>query len=308
MRARILRELARPAIATGFKLTAVFRFAPSPNGYLHLGHAVSALDGFEKAQKSGGRFLLRIEDIDTTRCREDYVAAIFEDLSWLGLTWETPVLRQSEHFARYRAVADQLSALGLLYPCFATRSEIAAAALRDPIGFDPDGAPLYPGLHKGLSKSQIEKRMNDREPFALRLDMEKAMRAARDKLDRRPLTFVEIDEQGNRETVMASPGVWGDAIIVRKETPTSYHLSVVADDALQGITCITRGQDLYAATGLHRLLQVLLDLPEPDYSHHRLLTAADGRKLAKSAGDTSLRDLRAGGATPDAIRAMLQLR
>ena len=299
---------ARTANATGSSLTSAYRFAPSPNGYLHLGHALSAFDGFEKAKKADGRFLLRIEDIDTARCREEFVAAIFEDLAWLGLTWETPVLKQSEHFSRYRAVANTLSAMGVLYPCFATRSEIAVAALRAPIGFDPDGAPLYPGMHKRLSKSEIEKRINDREPFALRLDMEKALLVARGKLDGRPLTFVEIDEQGNRETVTASPEVWGDAILVRKETPTSYHLSVVTDDALQGITCVTRGRDLYASTGLHRLLQVLLGLPEPDYSHHRLLTMSDGRKLAKSVGDTSLRDLRASGATSDSIRAMLQLR
>jgi glutamyl-Q tRNA(Asp) synthetase len=289
-------------------LKPVYRFAPSPNGYLHLGHALSALDGFEKAQNAGGRFLLRMEDIDTTRCRDEFVTAIFEDLSWLGLTWEMPVLRQSEHFSRYRMLADKLSSMGVLYPCFATRSDIALATARNPIGCDPDGAPLYPGLHKGLSKSQIEKRMNDREPFSLRLDMEKALRLALQKLDDRLLTFTEIKGEGIRETILANPEVWGDAIIVRKETPTSYHLSVVADDALQGITCVTRGRDLYAATGLHRLLQVLLDLPEPDYSHHRLLTAPDGRKLAKSVGDTSIRDLRASGATPGAIRAMLQLK
>jgi len=286
----------------------VFRFAPSPNGLLHLGHALSALDGYQKATRAGGRFLVRIEDIDQARCREDYVAAIFEDLEWLGLKWETPVLRQSLHFSRYRAAAQALLDLGLLYRCFATRSDIASAAAASPAGFDPDGAPLYPGLHKGLAQSEIDRRLARDEPFALRIDMEKAMRMAAQKCEPSPLTFTEAADDGSERAIPARPETWGDAVIVRKDTPASYHLSVVADDAAQGVTHVTRGQDLYAATGLHRLLQVLLDLPEPVYAHHRLLLAEDGRKLAKSAGDSSLRELRARGVTADAVREMLQLK
>lgn len=288
-------------------MSSVFRFAPSPNGYLHLGHALSALDGFGKAEASGGRFLLRIEDIDTARCREEFVSAIFEDLAWLDLSWETPVLRQSEHFGRYGVAASKLSEMGFLYPCFATRREIAEAAAQSPFGTDPDGAPLYPGLHKGLGKSEIESRLQSGDAFALRLDMDKALDRAREVLGGQPLTFSETHPDGTTETIQARPDVWGDAVIVRKDTPTSYHLAVVVDDAALGVTHVTRGRDLYAATGLHRLLQVLLQLPEPRYAHHRLLLDADGRKLAKSAGDTSLRDLRCRGTKPDVIKRMLQL-
>ncbi len=285
----------------------VFRFAPSPNGYLHLGHALSALDGYEKAKQASGRFHLRIEDIDTARSREVYIAAIFEDLAWLGLTWEVPVLQQSQHFPRYLAMADKLTALGVLYPCFATRSEIAAAAAANPTALDPDGAPLYPGLHKHLSLEDIALRRARGEQAALRVDVEKAIALAGRKLDGQPLTFTEIDSAGLQHTLNATPQIWGDAVIVRKETPASYHLAVVADDAFQGVTHVTRGRDLFAATGLHRLLQVLLDLPEPLYSHHRLLLGPDGRKLAKSAGDTSLRDLRNSGARLSDIRRIVQL-
>lgn len=288
-------------------MNIVCRFAPSPNGYLHLGHALSAIDGFETAQRAGGRFLLRIEDIDTARSREEFVVAIFEDLAWLGLTWETPVLRQFQHFDRYRDLASRLLDMGLLYPCFATRAEIAATAGQNPEARDPDGAPLYCGLHKGLPKADIARRREQGEPFALRLDMDKSLARASAMLNGQPLTFVEIDKDGYSDAVEAHPERWGDAIIVRKDTPSSYHLAVVADDALQGVTLVTRGRDLFAATGLHRLLQVLLELPAPQYSHHRLLLGGDGRKLAKSAGDTSLRELRAKGATPHDIRRMLQI-
>ena len=287
-------------------LPPVFRFAPSPNGFLHLGHAFSALDGFEKAQASGGRFLLRLEDIDGARCRKSYVTAIFEDLAWLGLVWETPVLRQSQEFPRYRHLAEKLQDLGVVYPCFATRREIAEAAAKTPQGVDPDGAPLYPGLHKKLAPVEAARRQASGEPFALRLDMDAALSLARTKLKGAPLTFIEIDASGRSQTIEAHPNLWGDALIVRKDTPTSYHLSVVADDAIQGVTCVTRGMDLFAATSLQRLLQVLLDLPQPVYSHHKLVLGPDGRKLAKSARDTSLRQLRAAGATPDDIRRMLQ--
>ena len=284
----------------------VCRFAPSPNGYLHLGHGLSAIDGFETAQRLGGRFLIRIEDIDAARCREDFVTGIFEDLAWLGLTWDTPVLRQSQHFQRSKALAQKLWDMDVLYRCFATRSEIVAA-VHDAAARDPDGALIYPGLHKGLAPEDIAARMRRGEPYALRLDMTKALALADDIMNGQPLTFVEVSPMGKSETVAARPGIWGDAIMVRKDTPTSYHLSVVADDAHQGVTRVTRGRDLYEATCLHRLLQVLLQLPEPKYSHHRLLMDGDGRKLAKSAGDTSLRELRSRGTKPEDIKRMLQL-
>jgi glutamyl-Q tRNA(Asp) synthetase len=282
----------------------VFRFAPSPNGPLHLGHALSALTGFDMAQRSGARFLVRIEDIDVARCREEHVGGIFEDLAWLGIAWEEPVLRQSQHFGTYAQAAQSLEAQGLLYPCFASRSEIEAAA---PGEVDPDGAPLYPGLHKALPRDEIETRVENGERFALRIDMERAMARARARLSGAPLTFTELDEQGRPQVVEAEPERWGDAVILRKDVPASYHLAVVVDDARQAITHVTRGRDLYAATGLHRLLQVLLRLPEPLYHHHRLLLDAEGRKLAKSAGDTGLAALRAGGASAGDVRRMLRI-
>jgi glutamyl-Q tRNA(Asp) synthetase len=269
------------------------RFAPSPNGELHLGHARSALIAHDWAGSHGGRFLVRIEDIDTARTRNDFVSGIFDDLGWLGLTWQEPVLHQSRHFHVYRDAADRLAAMGLLYPCFASRNEILAAS--DPTQLDPDGVPLYPGIAKCRSPAAIAADMAAGLPFALRLDMDRALELARHKLAGALLTFTELDANANATTIEAHPERWGDAIIVRKDTPASYHLAVVVDDARQGITHGTRGRDLFAATGIHRLLQVLLDLPEPLYHHHPLVTDADGRKLAKSAGDTSLRALRAGG-------------
>jgi glutamyl-Q tRNA(Asp) synthetase len=278
----------------------VFRFAPSPNGPLHLGHALSALTSFDMAKRAGGRFLLRIEDIDVTRCREEYVTGIFEDLAWLGLTWEEPVLFQSQHFATYVEAAQWLEGQGLLYPCFASRTEIEAVA--DPNAVDPDGAPLYPGLHKDLRRAEIDTRMQNGERFALRIDMQRALAKARERLGGAPLTFTEIDDSGAANVIEAHPERWGDAVILRKDIPASYHLAVVVDDARQGITHVTRGRDLYAATDLHRLLQVLLGLPEPAYHHHRLLSDPEGRKLSKSAGDTGLAELRASGATSGDIR------
>lgn len=284
---------------------AVLRFAPSPNGYLHLGHALSALTGYEMARRLGGRFLVRIEDIDIGRSRPEYIAAIFQDLAWLGVRWEQPVLRQSEHFADYRAAAARLEALGLLYPCFATRAEIAAAS--DPSHRDPDGAPLYPGLHKHLPAAEIAQRVAAGQPFVMRLDMAKALPVATARLLGAPLAFTSLASDGAASRTLARPERWGDAVIVRKDVPASYHLAVVVDDARQGITHVTRGLDLLAATDLHRLLQVLLALPEPSYHHHRLLADATGRKLAKSAGDISLRQLRAGGETPEGIRRRIGL-
>lgn len=275
-----------------------FRFAPSPTGELHVGHALSALIGWHWAQRLGGRFLLRIEDIDTGRSRPQHISGIFEDLTWLGISWETPVLFQSQHFEWYQAQARRLQRMNLLYPCFATRKEIAeAAAVQAQRQADPDGADLYPGLHKTLSAREIELRQAQGQPFALRLDMVRAIKAARAINNDSDLTYTALDARGVAEEVIAQPERWGDVIIVRKDVPASYHLAVVCDDARQGVTHVTRGQDLEAATDLHRLLQVLLGLPAPLYHHHRLLLDADGRKLAKSEGAPSLASLRRAGMT-----------
>jgi glutamyl-Q tRNA(Asp) synthetase len=282
----------------------VFRFAPSPNGELHLGHALSALDGYEQARAAGGRFLLRIENIDIGRTRPEFVAGIFADLRWLGLEWEEPVLFQSQRMDAYRAAAARLEDLGLLYPCFATRSQIEAAVMDG--ASDPDGAPLYPGLWKGRTAQEIAGMRAAGESAALRIDMAAALKLAAEKLGGAPLTFVEMAGDGARQAVEAHPERWGDAVIVRKDVPTSYHLAVVVDDAWQSVTHVTRGRDLYAATDLHRLLQVLLDLPEPIYRHHRLIVDETGRKLAKSAGDTSLRLLREQGVSTIDVRRMLK--
>ena len=231
----------------------VFRFAPSPNGFLHLGHAYSALLNCELARRSGGRFLLRIEDIDATRCRPEFETAIYEDLAWLGIAWETPVRRQSDHLADYRAALDRLAAMGLLYPSFESRAEIAALVKeREADGVwprDPDGAPLYPGTAKSLPADERERLLRSGGAYALRLDMDAACRFAGD------LTWTERGSGPDGETgkVAARPEAWGDVILARKETPTSYHLSVVIDDALQGVTDVVRGQDLFWSTGVHRL-------------------------------------------------------
>lgn len=276
----------------------VFRFAPSPNGLLHLGHAYSALLNFDRARETGGRLLLRIEDIDATRCRPEFETAIYEDLAWLGIAWETPVRRQSEHLAEYRAALEKLAALGLVYPAFESRAEIAKlVAAREADGpwpRDPDGAPLYPGDAKSLLASERSRLIDTGAPCALRLDMAAACRRVAG------LTWNELGEgpDGERGMVAARPEAWGDVILARKETPTSYHLSVVVDDALQGVSEIVRGQDLFPATSVHRLLQVLLGLPEPAYRHHPLIRDANRRKLSKSSQATGLRELRAAGATP----------
>src|SRR5207253_5673458 len=279
----------------------VFRFAPSPNGYLHLGHAYSALLNFDLARRAGGRFLLRIEDIDATRCRPEYEAAIYEDLAWLGVSWETPVRRQSDHFAAYRDAIEKLSAQGLIYPAFESRADIArlveAREQEAPWPRDPDGAPLYPGTAKSLSSAERQERMTSGAPFALRLDMDAAIARAG------ALVWTEQGAGPNGETgqVAARPEAWGDVILARKETPTSYHLSVVVDDALQGITDVVRGQDLFWSTSVHRLLQQLLDKPQPVYRHHHLVRDEAGQKLSKSTESTGLRELRAAGATPAEI-------
>jgi len=285
----------------------VFRFAPSPNGYLHLGHACSALLNFDLARKSGGRLLLRIEDIDAARCRPEYEAAIYEDLAWLGMAWETPVRRQSEHFAAYRDAIEKLSAQGLIYPSFESRAEIARlveAREKDaPWPRDPDGAPLYPGTAKSQSPAKRQELMASGLPFALRLDMDAAIARAG------PLAWTEQGAglAGETGEVAARPEAWGDVILARKETPTSYHLSVVIDDALQDVTDVVRGEDLFWSTSVHRLLQHLLGLPQPVYRHHPLVRDETGQKLSKSTQATGLRELRGAGATPAAIRRLIGL-
>jgi glutamyl-Q tRNA(Asp) synthetase len=288
-------------------MTPTFRFAPSPNGYLHLGHAYSALLNAAMARESGGRLLLRIEDIDPQRCRPEYEMAIYEDLRWLGISWHEPVRRQSENFSDYRAAVAKLEADGLIYPSFESRGEInALVAERESSESwprDPDGAPLYPGNARKLPLAERERRRAAGETFALRIAMDAAI------VRTGALSWTETGSgpDGQSGRIAAVPERWGDVVLARKEVPTSYHLAVVVDDALQGVTDVARGQDLFWATGIHRLLQGLLGLPEPTYHHHRLILDADGRKLSKATQATSLRELRAGGAGPADIRRMVGL-
>jgi glutamyl-Q tRNA(Asp) synthetase len=285
----------------------VFRFAPSPNGYLHLGHAFSALLNFDLARQAGGRFLLRIEDIDATRCKPEFEDAIYQDLAWLGIAWETPVRRQSEYLADHRDALEKLTARGLVYPSFESRAEIARLVAREeteaPWPRDPDGAPLYPGAARQLAPDERSRLLQTGAPYALRLDMSAACARAGD------LHWIEKGEgpEGETGTVAARPGAWGDVILARKETPTSYHLAVVIDDALQGVSEVVRGHDLFWSTSVHRLLQRLLGLPEPAYRHHHLILDDAGQKLSKSTKATGLRELRASGATPADIRRLVGL-
>ena len=284
----------------------VFRFAPSPNGPLHLGHALSALTGYEMAQACGGRFLLRIEDIDLGRTRAEHIEAIYADLAWLGLTWEQPVWRQSTRFAAYREATARLQADGLVYPSFANRSQITAALedAADPAR-DPDGVTLLPPQLRELDAHHASSRIARGAPFALRLHMPRALAAASERLGGAPLTFREISPAGVIETRPCRPERWGDCVIVRKEIPASYHLAVVVDDAAQGVTHVTRGQDLLVATDIHRLLQVLLGLPEPIYHHHRLILGPDGQKLSKSAQDRAMAELRASGLDAQTLKLQI---
>jgi glutamyl-Q tRNA(Asp) synthetase len=270
------------------------RFAPSPTGFLHLGHAYSALIAWRRAREGGGRFLLRLEDIDPGRCRPEFARAILEDLEWLGLDWDGEVRVQSEHLAEYQAVLDALSARGLLYPCFCTRADIqreVAAAAHAPHG--PEGAPRYPGTCGALSADERAARLAAGVPHALRLDMRRALSAVSDVL-----TFEEEGE-GN---IVCNPAQFGDVVLARKDAPASYHLCVTHDDALQGVTLVTRGEDLKPATHLHRLLQALMGWPATRYAHHRLLLDASGRRLAKRDKAATLRDLRAQGVPPGEVR------
>ena len=285
----------------------ILRFAPSPNGYLHLGHAYSALLNHDMARELGGRLLLRIEDIDIERCRPEYEAAIYEDLRWLGISWIDPVRRQSAHFDDYAAALAELEARGLIYPSFESWSELnAMVAELDRHGQwprDPDGVPIYPGRARKLSPAERTRRRAAGEPFALRLAMDAAVARAG------ALTWTETGAGPRGETgiVTAAPQLWGDVVLARKETPASYHLAAVLDDALQGVTDVVRGQDLFWATSIHRLIQALLGLPEPTYQHHKLILDDEGHKLSKSTAATGLRELRAGGATPRDIRRMVGL-
>jgi glutamyl-Q tRNA(Asp) synthetase len=285
----------------------ICRFAPSPNGYLHLGHALSALVNFDLARAAGARFLLRIEDIDRARCRREFETAIYEDLAWLGIAWDGPVERQSEHLDEYRAALARLAADGLVYPSFESRAEIAALVAAAPGTWphDPDGAPLYPGGAAALSRSERARRSAAGEPYALRLDMAAAIARA----GASALTWSETGSGPDRETgtVAAAPARWGDVVLGRKEAPSSYHLAVVVDDARQGVTHVMRGRDLFWSTSVHRLLQALMGLPVPLYHHHRLVLDVDGRKLSKSTQATALRALRRDGITAAEIRRMVGL-
>jgi len=277
-------------------MAEVTRFAPSPTGWLHLGHAYAALFAQEAAGQ-GGRFLIRLEDIDGTRARPVYEEAIYEDLAWLGLKWETPVRRQSDHFDDYRAALKKLEALGVLYPCFCTRREIQeeiARAGNAPQG--PDG-PLYPGTCRVRDAAERNARIAAGEAYALRLDVSKAVLLVSHEL-------AWIDRERGR--CKAQPNVFGDVVLARKDTPASYHLAVVVDDALQDITLVTRGEDLMQATHLHRLLQELLGLPVPEWHHHRLITDELGKRLAKRDDARSLRSLRAAGWTPERVKEAIR--
>ena len=279
----------------------VTRFAPSPTGYLHRGHAYSALTAFEAARahrQEGGRFILRIEDIDRTRCRPEYEGAIYEDLAWLGLDWEAPVRRQSDHMSDYDAALRDLSARGLTYRCFRTRREIAEA-----IESAPHGA-MEAFRGEALPPDEEARRVEAGEPYAWRLSLAAAERAL-GGFD--ALTFQEGGEgpAGEHGTIQARPELGGDVVLARKDVGVAYHLAVVTDDALQGVTDVIRGQDLFDAAHVQRLLQALLGLPAPTYRHHRLLAGPDGKRFAKRDHAQTLRELRASGMTPQALRAEL---
>jgi len=282
----------------------VTRFAPSPTGYLHLGHALAALTAWETARSAEGRFLLRFEDIDRARARPEYENAIRDDLAWLGITWAEPVLRQSERFPAYRAALETLEGEGLLYPCFCTRSEVAAEIAR--AGEAPHGpeGPLYPGTCRRLSEVERVGRIAEGATYALRLDNLKARARVG------ALSFEEHGRGPSGETgrIAVDPLSFGDIVIARKDTPASYHLSVVVDDASQNVTLVTRGFDLFGATRVQRVLQALLDLPCPQYAHHRLVLGEHGRKLSKRDAAMSLRALRESGMTASGVRDMLVLR
>jgi glutamyl-Q tRNA(Asp) synthetase len=298
------KSMTEPDRQTAGNTAPVFRFAPSPNGRLHLGHALSALLNADMAETLGGRLLLRIEDIDLTRCTPELEQAVIEDLTWLGIPFEKPVRRQSEHFPLYRETLDRLKGMGIVYPAFLTRGEVKARvyAFEREGGLwprDPDGAPLYPTEEQSLGEAERAEKLASTERHAWRLDIDKALR-----LRGKPLTWQETGD-GPQGEIKADPAAWGDVVLWRSDAPSSYHLAVTVDDAAQGVTHVVRGLDLFHATSVHRLLQELLGLPVPVYHHHRLILGPDGRKLSKSLGDTALAALRAEGKTPSDIRAMV---
>ena len=291
----------------------VFRFAPSPNGELHLGHAYSALINARMAAEARGRFLLRIEDIDTTRCTPAFEEAIYRDLSWLGIVWDEPVRRQSDHFADYERALEALVEAGLAYPSFMSRGE-ARAVIAEAEGAghewprDPDGVPLFPTTERRLPEHERRRRIAEGEPYAWRLDVEAALAHVGANVGGALFWHEEgAGPGGETGRIAADPAAWGDVVIARKEVATSYHLSVTVDDALQGVTHVVRGRDLYYATAVQRLLQELLGLPAPLYLHHDLILGDDGRKLSKSRQDTGLAALRAAGLRPADIARMVGL-
>ncbi len=286
----------------------VTRFAPSPTGHLHLGHAYSALLGYRAARDNAGRFLLRIEDIDRARCRAEFETAIYEDLAWLGLQWEQPVRRQSDHFDDYRAALARLDALGVLYPCFCSRKDIAAAASAPHPGREAAGeTALYPGTCRRLDPDLAAARKAAGDPFALRLDVAKALsRTGRLTFwDATPSDAAPSDAAlDGWSEIRAEPERLGDVVLGRRDVPASYHLCATLDDHLQGVTLVIRGEDLRPATHVHRLLQALLGLATPCYRHHLLLTNESGERLSKRDGAVALRSLRAKGMSAGAVRAM----
>jgi glutamyl-Q tRNA(Asp) synthetase len=275
----------------------IFRFAPSPNGMLHLGHAYSALLNEQLAKKSNGRLLLRIEDLDRLRCKPRFEAAIVEDLAWLGLRFDTPPRRQSEHADDYAAALARLEEKGLIYPCFCSRS---ARALASQGRRDPDGAPLYPGTCRSLAPSEARTRLARGEKAAFRLDMRRALDAALGQL-----FWSEYRESEVASEIAVAPAAWGDVVLRGPDLAASYHLAVVVDDALQGVTDVVRGRDLLAATAVHRLLQALLSFTALRYRHHRLVLDPNGGKLSKSRQSASLAELCKRGLSPGEVRAAL---
>jgi glutamyl-Q tRNA(Asp) synthetase len=271
------------------------RFAPSPTGYLHLGHAFSAFNAWKRARDAGGRFLLRLEDIDPTRCRPECAEAIRQDLAWLGFDWDGPVRVQSRHLADYQAVLDGLAEQGLVYPCFCTRADVLreiSTSAAAPHG--PDGAPLYPGTCRRLSATERAERIALGQRFALRLDMQAALR---------PGLWYQEEGQGR---IPCRPEAFGDVVLARKDAPASYHLCVTHDDALQGVTLVTRGEDLRPSTDLHRLIQALMGWPVPVYAHHRLMLDSEGKRLAKRDRAMTIRDMRARGLSARDVVAQVQ--
>ena len=272
----------------------VTRFAPSPTGYLHLGHVRSALEGWRAARGAGGRFLLRLEDIDQTRCRSEYAVAILEDLAWLGLSWDGPVRKQSEHFQDYRRALDRLEAMAVVYPCFCTRREIREEIARAGGAPHALSGPPYPGTCRGLDRRQRIEKQRSGVDYALRLDLDRALALTG------PLQWIEENSDGPHRR-LTDPAPLGDVVLARKDVPTSYHLAVTVDDAIQGVTLVTRGEDLATATHVRRVLQALLNLPMPRYRHHELVTDVAGRRLSKRDRALTIRAMRASGIGPAEI-------